>query len=347
MDTRIFRIRNIKDDFGQIKAAAAIIKRGGTVAIPTETVYGLGANGLDSEAVKKIFEAKGRPSDNPLILHVADDTWLETYCEDIPEAAFQLTKLFWPGPLTIILKKKDIIPDLTTAGLDTVGVRCPKQPITNALIRAAGLPIAAPSANISGRPSTTSFEHVFRDMSGRIDAIIDGGDSELGLESTIIDLTVSPPRLLRPGGVTAEQLISVLGEIEIDEAVFSRLPEDIKPKAPGMQYRHYAPQAGITVVCGDPMHTAQYIKRHAKERSGVLCFDEYVYMFEKCIAIPFGSSDDLRTQAEKLFDALRGFDDAEVTEIYAQCPPEEGLGLAIANRLKKAAGFNVVDLGSE
>ncbi len=347
METRIFRISNLKDDAGQLSAAAKIIRCGGTVAIPTETVYGLGANGLDGEAVKKIFEAKGRPSDNPLILHIADRMWLSRYCEDIPEEAFELAERFWPGPLTIILKRRCIVPDIVTAGLDTVGVRCPKHEITNALIRTADLPIAAPSANLSGRPSTTSFGHVFRDMNGRIDAIIDGGECEVGLESTIVDLTVKPPRLLRPGGVTVEELRDVLGEIQIDEALQRLMNEGETPKAPGMKYRHYAPKAPIIVVSGDPELSAKYIKRRVNEKTGVLCFDEFADMFKGAVAIPFGSFEELKIQAERLFDSLRCFDDTDVTQIYAQCPPEEGLGLAIANRLKKAAGFNIVDLGSE
>ncbi len=347
MTTRVFRIENIEDDGGQIEAAAEIIRRGGTVAIPTETVYGLGANGLDAEAVKRIFIAKGRPQDNPLILHVAEESWIERYCEDVPSEAYILTKKFWPGPLTLILKRKDVVPDVTTAGLPTVGMRCPKHPITIKLIKAAGVPIAAPSANISGRPSTTSFKHVFQDMDGKIDAIIDGGDCAVGLESTIIDLTEKPPRLLRPGGVTLEQLEAVLGEIRVDKAVWRLMDKGEKPKAPGMKYRHYAPKAPVTVVCGYPERAAQYIKEHASEKTGILCFDEYAFMFDKLTTRTFGSSTDLKTQAERLFDALRGFDDTDVTEIFAQCPKDDGLGLAVANRLKKAAGFNIVDLGGD
>ncbi len=347
METRIFRINSVREDAGQIAAAAKILRCGGVVAIPTETVYGLGANGLDAEAVKKIFEAKGRPSDNPLILHVADEKWLTRFCEDIPEEAFELAERFWPGPLTIVLKRRAVVPDIVTAGLKTVGVRCPKHEITNAVIRTADVPIAAPSANLSGKPSTTSFVHVFRDMNGRIDAIIDGGECEVGLESTIVDLTVNPPRLLRPGGVTVEELRGVLGEIQIDEAVQRLMSEGETAKAPGMKYRHYAPKAPIVVVSGDPELSAKYIKRRISEKTGVLCFDEFAGMFGGAVAIPFGSFEDLKIQAERLFDSLRCFDDTDVTEIYAQCPPEEGLGLAIANRLKKAAGFNVVDLGSE
>ena len=347
MTTKVFRITDISRAALEIEEAARIIRRGGTVAIPTETVYGLGANGLDGEAVRKIFEAKGRPQDNPLILHVADESWIERYCKDVPPETYELTKRFWPGPLTIILKRRSIVPDITTAGLPTVGMRYPDHPITNALIRAAGVPIAAPSANISGRPSTTSFEHVLKDMDGKIDAIIDGGDCAVGLESTIIDLTVKPPRLLRPGGVTLEQLKEVLGEVEVDKAVSSLLGNGEKPKAPGMKYRHYAPKAPVTVVCGSPEKSAQYILKQDLNDKGVLCFDEYAHLFDRERTLSFGSSTDLKAQAERLFDALRAFDELDVREIFAQCPTEEGLGLAIANRLKKAAGFRIVDLGRD
>lgn len=347
METRIFRIKNVIEGEAQIKEAAEIIKSGGTVAIPTETVYGLGANGLDPDAVRKIFEAKGRPADNPLILHVPDDTWLKEYCQNIPDLAYELTQKFWPGPLTIILEHRPAVPDVTTAGLKTVGMRCPRHDITTALIKEAGVPIAAPSANISGRPSTTSFEHVFRDMNGKIDAIIDGGACSVGLESTIIDLTVFPARLLRPGGVTVKQLEAVLGRIRVDEAVKRLMTEAEKPKAPGMKYRHYAPRAPIVVICGRPEQTAGYIKDHIGSNCGILCFDEFARMFNDYTTIPYGASSDLSTQAERLFDTLRGFDDTGVTEIYAQCPSDEGMGLAISNRLKKASGFNIVDLGSE
>jgi len=347
LTTRIFRILNIKDGASEIEEAAGMIKRGGTVAIPTETVYGLGANGLDPKAVEKIFIAKGRPQDNPLILHVADESWIDRFCEDVPPEARLLTINFWPGPLTIILKRRSLVPDITTAGLHTVGMRCPRHPVTNALIKAADVPIAAPSANISGRPSTTCFEHVLKDMDGKIDAIIDGGDCAVGLESTIIDLTEKPPRLLRPGGVTLEQLRAVLGEIAVDEAVRRLMSEGEKPKAPGMKYRHYAPRAPVTVVCGYPERAAQYIRERASENTGVLCFDEYAFMFGKYNTRTFGNSTNLSSQAERLFDALRAFDDTDVTEIFAQCPSDEGLGLAIANRLKKAAGFRIVDLGRD
>ena len=233
-----------------IPAAAAILRDGGLLGIPTETVYGLGANGLNAEAVRHIFEAKGRPQDNPLILHIPDASWLSRYCHDVPASAYALAERFWPGPLTMILPRREIVPDAVTCGLDTVGVRCPDHPVTLEIIRAAAVPVAAPSGNRSGRPSPTCARHMLEDMEGRIDAIVDGGPCGVGVESTIIDLTVTPPRLLRPGGLPLEELEEVLGEITVDKAVLSPLAAGEKPRAPGMKYRHYAPKAPVTVVTG-------------------------------------------------------------------------------------------------
>ena len=227
------------------QTAAEIIKKGGLVAIPTETVYGLGANGLDENAVIRIFEAKGRPQDNPLILHVADAKDMERFCHSIPAAAYELANRFWPGPLTMVLPAKDSVPKRTTAGLSTVAVRCPDCEVTREIIRMAGVPVAAPSANISGKPSTTTAEHVRHDHDGRIDAIVDGGSCRVGVESTIVDLTEDRPRLLRPGGITPEQLLEVLGDLVVDKAVTAKIDQDEVVKAPGMKYRHYAPQSEV------------------------------------------------------------------------------------------------------
>ena len=329
----------------QIAEGAEIIRSGGLLAIPTETVYGLGANGLDPEAVRHIFEAKGRPQDNPLILHVAGADWLERYCADIPPAAYALAERFWPGPLTMILKRKDVVPDVTTGGLDTVGMRCPDHPVTLRIIAAADLPVAAPSANTSGRPSCTNAADVMEDMLGRIDGIMDGGPCAVGVESTIIDLTVTPPQLLRPGGLPLEALREALGEVTVDKAVTGLLSEGEKPRAPGMKYRHYAPQAPVTVVAGDPAASAAYIRDRVTEKSGVICFTEYLSWFAGCETHDLGPAEDREEQARRVFDALRAFDGTEVTEIFAQCPDSKGLGLAIGNRLKKAAGFHVVEAG--
>ena len=324
--------------------AAAILRAGGLVGLPTETVYGLGADGLNEAAVRRIFEAKGRPQDNPLILHVPEAVWLDRYCLDIPEAARDLAARFWPGPLTMILKRREIVPDAVTCGLETVGVRCPDHPAALAVIRAAGVPVAAPSGNRSGRPSPTCAAHMLEDMDGLIEAVVDGGPCGVGVESTILDLTGERPRLLRPGGLPLEALEAVLGQITVDRAVTSPLAAGERPRAPGMKYRHYAPKAPVTVVTGAGADTARYIRDHAGPGTGIICFDEYADSFPGCAVRPIGASADTAEQARRVFDALRSFDGAAATAIYAQCPPDTGLGLAVANRLKKAAGFQIVAL---
>ena len=327
-----------------VEEAADVIRQGGLLGIPTETVYGLGANGLDPKAVGAIFTAKGRPQDNPLILHVPDESWLERYCQNIPATAYALTRRFWPGPLTMILPRKPIVPDAVTAGLDTVGMRCPDCAVTRAIIAAADVPVAAPSGNASGRPSPTSAPAMLEDMEGRIDAIVDDGPCSVGVESTIIDLTVTPPRLLRPGGVTLEELEEVLGEVAVDEAVRRLMAPGEQPKAPGMKYRHYAPKAPVTVVKGDPACTAAYIQGKIKETSGVICFDEYRDLFSGHPVEAIGPAQDQAQQARRIFDALRAFDHLEVTDIWAQSPTDTGIGLAVTNRLNKAAGFHIIEL---
>lgn len=327
--------------------AAAILREGGLLGIPTETVYGLAANGLDETAVARIFEAKGRPQDNPLILHIPTAEWLIRYCREIPQAAFDLACHFWPGPLTMILKRRENVPDRVTAGLDTVGMRCPNHPLCRQVIAAAGVPLAAPSGNTSGRPSPTRAEHMLEDMDGKIEGILDGGPCAVGVESTIVDLTVYPPRLLRPGGVTLEALRNVLGEVTVDEAVTRLMGEGEKPKAPGMKYRHYAPKAPVTVVKGRPDATAAYIAGRLKEKSGVICFDEYAALFCGHVVETIGPADDQAAQARHIFDALRAFDHMDVPEIWAQEPDDTGIGLAVTNRLNKAAGFHIIDLEEE
>lgn len=344
MRTELFKIADPIARREDVERAAEILRRGGLLGIPTETVYGLGANGLDEDAVRRIFEAKGRPQDNPLILHIPSADWLSRYGEDIPAAAYRLAERFWPGPLTVIVKRRRNVPDVTTGGLETVGMRCPDHPVTLAIIEAAGVPVAAPSGNVSGRPSPTCARHMLEDMDGRIDGIVDGGACGVGVESTIIDLTGEMPRLLRPGGLPLEELREVLGEIAVDKAVLAPLAEGEKPKAPGMKYRHYAPKAPVTVVTGDSGRTARYIRDRADGKTGVICFDEYRELFSDSIVESIGLSSDRAEQARRIFDALRAFDGTDVEKIYAQCPNDEGLGLAIGNRLKKAAGFHVVDL---
>lgn len=331
-----------------IDEAAAILRDGGLLGIPTETVYGLGADGLNEEAVAHIFEAKGRPQDNPLILHIPDASWLERYCKDIPLTAYQLAKAYWPGPMTMILKRKDIVPDAVTAGLDTVGMRCPAHPLCREIIAASGVPVAAPSGNTSGRPSPTTAQHMLEDMDGKIDAIVDGGSCSVGVESTIIDLTETPARLLRPGGITLEQLEAVLGEVAVDPAVTRLMGAGEQPKAPGMKYRHYAPKAPVTVVTGDPKKSAEYIASHAGAEDGIICFDEFLPLFtrrsETRPVMDLGPAADKEEQARHIFDALRSFDHTSVPAIWAQCPDTTGIGLAIANRLNKAAGFHIIQV---
>ena len=351
MQTIYYDLRDTKGQQKEIEdkisAAAKILREGGLVGIPTETVYGLAANGLDEKAVKRIFEAKGRPQDNPLILTIPGQQWLPRYCKDIPPLAYVLARKFWPGPLTMILKcRTDVVPSVITAGLDTVAMRCPNHPVTLAIIREAGIPVAAPSANTSGRPSCTTAQDVLEDMDGKIEGVVDGGPCTVGVESTILDLTCDPPRLLRPGGLPLEALEQLIGPIAVDKAVVSPLQAGEQPKAPGMKYRHYAPKAPVTVFTGAPDASAREIQRRVGPTSGVICFDEYAHLFQGQEVHTLGPSGDKLAQAQRVFDALRTFDSSSVTEIYAQCPDNRGLGLAIGNRLKKAAGFHVVEADS-
>ena len=352
MQTIYYDLRDTKGQQKEIEdkisAAAKILRDGGLVGIPTETVYGLAANGLDEKAVKRIFEAKGRPQDNPLILTIPGQQWLPRYCKDIPPLAYVLARKFWPGPLTMILKcRTDVVPSVITAGLDTVAMRCPNHPVTLAIIREAGIPVAAPSANTSGRPSCTTAQDVLEDMDGKIEGVVDGGPCTVGVESTILDLTCDPPRLLRPGGLPLEALEQIIGPISVDKAVVSPLQEGEQPKAPGMKYRHYAPKAPVTVFTGAPEASAREIARRVGPTTGVICFDEFAHLFPQQEVHTLGPSNDKLAQAQRVFDALRTFDNSDVTEILAQCPDSRGLGLAVGNRLKKAAGFHIVESDSQ
>ena len=352
MQTIYYDLRDTKGQQKEIEdkisAAAKILREGGLVGIPTETVYGLAANGLDEKAVKRIFEAKGRPQDNPLILTIPGQQWLPRYCKDIPPLAYVLARKFWPGPLTMILKcRTDVVPSVITAGLDTVAMRCPNHPVTLAIIREAGIPVAAPSANTSGRPSCTTAQDVLEDMDGKIEGVVDGGPGTVGVESTILDLTCDPPRLLRPGGLPLEALEQLIGPIAVDKAVVSPLQAGEQPKAPGMKYRHYAPKAPVTVFTGAPEASAREISRRAGPTTGIICFDEFAHLFPTQEVHTLGPSNDKLAQAQRVFDALRTFDNSDVTEILAQCPDSRGLGLAVGNRLKKAAGFHVVESDSQ
>ncbi|WP_160687222.1 L-threonylcarbamoyladenylate synthase [Clostridium sp. C2-6-12] len=349
MDTKIIVIKNEKEDEIKIREAAEIIKAGGTVVFPTETVYGLGADGLNSEAVKKIFEAKGRPQDNPLIIHVASKN-VELYAKEVPESAEKLMDKFWPGPLTIILRKKDIIPNVTSANLDSIGIRMPDDLIARKLIEFSDTTIAAPSANISGRPSPTDFQRCIEDLEGKVDCIIGGEQSHIGVESTIVDCTLDPPMVLRPGGITLEMLKEVDSRIEIDKAVMQKPNKDLKPKAPGMKYRHYAPNAKVTIISGDRKKTIEKIKEmvHYNIENGkkvcILTVEENVKQYTEGISIVLGSRENLSTVARSLFEALRKCDDLGADLILAEGYEEKGVGIAIMNRLKKAAGFDVISV---
>ncbi len=325
------------------KIAADIIQNGGLVAIPTETVYGLGANGLDEAAVAKIFEAKGRPQDNPLILHICDAEQMEDFCHSIPAAAYALAKQFWPGPLTMVLPARDTVPRRTTGGLSTVAVRCPDNAVTREIIRLAGCPIAAPSANLSGKPSTTTAQHVLHDHDGNIAAVVDGGPCRVGVESTIVDLTDDRPRLLRPGGITPEQLLAVLGDLVIDKAVTAQISQDAVVKAPGMKYRHYAPQSEVVIVSGSREKAAAYIRAHFAPGDRVLCFQEELPLYEGCSPLSYGREADTQSLSAGLFAALRELDDPAIHRVYARCPEGGGIAYAVQNRLKKAAAFHIID----
>ena len=336
-------------DAAGIARAGELLVQGGLVAIPTETVYGLAANAFDAAAVAKIFVAKGRPQDNPLIVHIADVSGVAELVEQVPESAKRLAQAFWPGPLTMVLAKTERIPEVVSAGLTTVGIRCPAHPVARDVIRAAGVPLAAPSANRSGRPSPTSAAHCKEDLDGRVDAILDGGASQVGVESTVVDLTGETPVLLRPGGVTLEQLRTVLGTVLVDEAVTGEVKPGRRVRAPGMKYRHYAPKAPVTILDGTSAEVAAYV-RTRPGRKAILCFAEEADVYSNCcehVEI-YGTQADIGTMAHRLFDALRRVDALDLDLIFARAPASgDGLELAVLNRLEKAAGFCRIALGGE
>lgn len=346
MQTYYWKLQNKPEDDIIIKQAASFIKQGEVVAFPTETVYGLGANGLNGTAVNKIFAAKGRPNDNPLILHIADKNDINKLTSGLTANAKLLMEHFWPGPLTMVVKKSAIVPDEVSAGLDTVGVRFPSNLFAQKFIKACGCPIAAPSANISGRPSPTNAMDVMEDMQGKIAAILDAGSCGIGLESTVVDTTEPVPVILRPGGITYEMLTEVLGAVEIDPALMG--DKNFKPKAPGMKYRHYAPKASMYLLEGEvarllPRFTAQALAEG--RRVGVLASAATLGKIEQSdnlIAASWGDSTE--ELAEKLFYLLRDFDRTQPDVILAEGVAEAGIGLAVMNRMRKAAGYQLVTL---
>ena len=349
METKRIKIsdtKNINDE--ELKEAAQILRDGGLVAFPTETVYGLGGNALDEKAAGKIYAAKGRPSDNPLIAHVSCAAEVTPLVKYIPEAGKKLMDAFWPGPLTIIFPKSDIVPYGTTGGLDTVAVRMPVDPVANRLIALAGVPVAAPSANTSGRPSPTTADHVWQDLNGKIEMIIDGGPVGIGVESTIVDVSGDVPAVLRPGAITMEMLKDVLGEVTIDPAILGPMAAGVRPKAPGMKYKHYAPKVDMILIEGDNEKMSSSIKEilHKYENEGkkvgLLVSDEVANELNHQNTFSYGSQENLAQIASEIYEGLRYFDDKDVDIILAQGTTDKGIGLAIMNRLHKASGFNSI-----
>ena len=346
--TLILKVNSEKPEMEKIQAAAAVIRKGGLVAFPTETVYGLGADALNPEAVQRIYVAKNRPLDNPIIVHIASKEDVYKLSDEIPRNADKLMSL-WPGPLTLILKASKIVPKETTGGLETVAVRMPNHKVALALIRESKVPIAAPSANLSGRPSPTTAEHVRQDLEGRIDMILDAGPVKIGVESTVIDLTSKPPRILRPGGLPYEELKRILGDVELHPAAITdrEIHLDQAP-SPGMRHRHYAPKAQLILVEGSMKTVIQKVQeladRYVSEggRIGILATDETIYHYKADVVKSLGNRSDPSSLAKNLFKVLREFDGEKVDVIIAEGVPLKHLGLAVMNRLRKASGFNIV-----
>lgn len=327
-----------------IQFASTILSNGGIVAIPTETVYGLAANAFDPLAIKKIFSAKGRPSDNPLIVHISSIDQIYSLVESFSETARKLANVFWPGPLTLILPRSEKVPDEVCAGLPSVAVRMPSHSIARRLINACGFPLAAPSANLSGKPSPTCLEHVIKDLDGKIDAVIDGGRCKIGLESTVITLCAKVPRILRPGAITKENMEPLIGEIEIDPAVLNDVPFDMNVNSPGMKYKHYSPNSNVIIVVGSTEAFSNYVNEHAEKNTAALCFEND----KDLLRVPFisyGHEFDYERQSLLLFDSLRRFDILGAKTVYVHCNKPSGMGIAIYNRLIRAAGFQVIDVG--
>ena len=347
METVIVRMNENDINENEIKKMAEILKKGETVIFPTETVYGLGANALDGEAAKKIYEAKGRPSDNPLIVHIAHKNEIENITEGVTEKARMVIDKFWPGPITVILNKKNIIPDVTSGGLDTVAVRMPSNKIANALIDAAGIPIAAPSANISGRPSPTRAEHVYNEMNGRVSGIIMGGDCNFGLESTVVDFTGEFPMILRPGSITREMLQEVVGSVDLDPSL-EKKEDNIKAKAPGMKYKHYSPKADVYIIRGEKKNTAEKMNELSKANSekgiktGIICMSDIAEKVGADEIIDLG--DTYEKVGANLFDALIQMDERGADVVYSEAFSTEGVGQAIMNRLLKSAAYKIIEV---
>ena len=355
METEIIKIRPgegpvSEEDEEKLRAAGAILQQGGLVAFPTETVYGLGGDALNPSSSQKIYAAKGRPSDNPLILHVCDMQMVESLVKEIPDNARRAMEHFWPGPMTVILQKADQVPDCVTGGLDTVAIRMPDHPVALELIRRSGVPIAAPSANTSGRPSPTKAEHVADDLNGKIEMILDGGPVGIGLESTIVDFTEEVPVVLRPGYISLEMLQEVLGDVRMDKGLI-KPDSNIRPKAPGMKYRHYAPKADLAIVEGPTEEVIKAINQFVKEdaanglQSGIIATEETISQYPDGIVKCIGSRAAEETIAHNLYEVLREFDQCQVSKIYSEAFYTPKMGQAIMNRLLKAAGHKIINVG--
>ncbi len=344
--TRLLRGYDPQKDREDIETAARILREGGTVIIPTETVYGLAADACNPAAVEQIFIAKGRPADNPLIVHISDLGQLEGLVTRIPGQVGALAARFWPGPLTLVLPKSDKVPLVTSGGLDTVAVRMPSNPVARAILDAAGVPLAAPSANRSGIPSPTTAQHCRDDMWGRVDAIVESGECQVGVESTVLSLCTPVPTLLRPGAVTLEELRGVLGEVRMDPGVLEHLEDTAKAPSPGMKYTHYSPRAKVILVKGSPEQYGRYVTYHQDDGDFAMCFEEDIPYLDAPLA-SYGGQTDYRRQAHELFDVLRMLDKLEAERIFVHAPAPQGVGLAVYNRLIRAAGFLVVDLDQE
>jgi L-threonylcarbamoyladenylate synthase len=347
--TVLYKVNPDEPELKKIREAAALIKAGGLVAFPTETVYGLGANALNADAVLALFKAKKRPLDNPPIVHVENVSDVYKLTETVPAKAEALMKQFWSGPLTLVFQRSNLVPDVTTAGLETIAVRMPKHKIALALIRESGVPIAAPSANLAGKPSPTTAQHVFDDLNGRIDAILDGGATRIGVESTVLDVSVDPPVLLRPGGTSLEALRKAVGEVKLHPFITAEaeLPAE-KARSPGMLHKHYAPKAAVILVEGVVPAVMRQVKELTtacwmqNKRVGVLATDETAWAYEADVVKSMGSRRNVDAMAANLFRLLREFDVENVDVIVAEGVPTEGLGLAVMNRLRKASGYNII-----
>lgn len=347
--TKVVKLDRDNPDMNLIDEAAAILLNGGLVAFPTETVYGIGANSLNPDAVAKIFVAKGRPQDNPLILHIAEFQDLFKYAKNVSSDSLKLAHQFWPGPLTMIFEKSDIVPSINTAGMNTVAIRMPSNKIAHALIKRAGVPVSAPSANLSGKPSPTDASHVISDLYGRVDMIIDGGSCDVGVESTVVDMTGEIPTILRPGGITKEMIMDVVGSVDVDPVVYKKPSLDVKPKSPGMKYKHYSPDAEVYIVKGNIGDVIKKIQELTEfqlnngKKVGIMATEQTCEKYRNGEVLVVGNREKPETIAKNLFRCLREFDKKGVDVVYAEGFDYDEIGLAIMNRLEKAAGYREIN----